>query len=279
VASVRRELGKLNIPPLKRFGQNFLIDGRVREQLIDAGRIGASDTVLEIGPGLGFLTSVLAERAGHVIAFEKDRTLAANLRDKFSRLSNVTVIQGNVLEDEVPDFTKIVSSPPYNISSKLTLMILKHDFEVAALLLQLEFAQRLNAIGGSRNYGRLTVMFQSCAEAKIVSEVSPSAFYPRPKVNSAIVTIKRREIKPSIRDQELFTIMVRSLFTQRRRRLNGVLIRYLRAQFPSQWSEILKEVSVPEKRVFEMTPSELVNLSNQISMITESKSEGDSVGN
>ena len=270
MAWIRRELDALGIPPLKRFGQHFLVDKKVREVLIELAELTGNDTVLEVGPGLGFLTSALAARAGRVIAVEKDRTLAAFLRNKFSSYRNLTIVQGDALTVTLPEYTKVVSSPPYNISSKLILLILNSHYKLAALLLQEEFVKRLTASSGSRDYGRLTVMLQCRAQAEFITEVPQSAFYPRPRVDSALVTIMPKKEDPPIKDMELFFDMVRVLFTQRRRRLRGVLTRYLKSRYPQRYGAVLQRVSPLEKRIFETSPEELVNLSNQIAdTITE----------
>ena len=264
MAWVRRELSALKIPPLKRFGQHFLIDEKTRHELMESGELTDKDTVLEVGPGLGFLTSVLANKAGLVIAVEKDRTLATYLKNKFSNHSNIVIVEGDVFKVILPNFDKIVSSPPYNISSKLVLMILNGKYKVASLLLQEEFARRLTAASGSRDYGRLTVMFQSRAQAKVVDKVSKDAFYPKPRVESAIIQITPKDEDPTIKNNELFTDLVRSLFNQRRRRLSGVLARYLKNRYPEHANVILQRISPPEKRVFEVTPKEYARYSNQI---------------
>ena len=264
VAWVRRELETLGIPPLKRLGQHFLVDILIRDRLVEAAGLSRDDLVIEVGPGLGFLTSKLAAGAGRVIAVEKDRTLAAYLRRKFANVGNVTVVQGDALKTVVPENAKIVSSPPYNISSKLILLILDSGFSVAALLLQAEFVERLTASSGSRDYGRLSIMFQSRAHARLVEVVPKTAFYPKPKVDSAIVTIQpSKDI--GLKNKELFEDMVRALFTQRRRRLSGVLARYLKTRFPAQEKEIRARIQIPEKRVFETTVEELATLSDDLS--------------
>jgi 16S rRNA (adenine1518-N6/adenine1519-N6)-dimethyltransferase len=263
VTWVRRELGIIGIPPLKRFGQHFLIDKAVRAELIAQAELTTNDTVLEIGPGLGFLTPVLAERARQVIAIEKDRSLVRFLRDRFSDLSNLEVIQGDILNAKIPDGAKIVSSPPYNISSKLILRILASGFKMAVLLLQKEFVERLTAMSGSPNYGRLTVMLQSKAEAKFVTKIERSAFYPKPRVDSALVRIAPTTGFLKV-DQALFEDLVRALFTQRRRKLKGVLSRYLEQRYPAQAKQIAQQILVPEKRVYETSPQEFNALSNEI---------------
>ena len=114
---------------MKRFGQHFLIDKQVRDAMITAAKLSIEDIVLEVGPGLGFLTAELVKRAGKVVAVEKDRTLASYLTDRFSKVQNLTVIQGDALSVGKLGCTKIVSSPPYNISSKLVLFIVNNRFE------------------------------------------------------------------------------------------------------------------------------------------------------
>jgi 16S rRNA (adenine1518-N6/adenine1519-N6)-dimethyltransferase len=261
---VRRELDDLGIPPLKRFGQHFLLDKQVRDTMIDQAELSDKDTVVEVGAGLGFLTAVLASRAGHLIAVEKDRTLANYLADKFANNRNVEVVQGDALEVPIPAGAKIVSSPPYNISSKLTLHILNSGFELASLLLQEDFVRRLTAPSGSREYGRLTVMLQTRARAEYVMKVPASSFYPKPKVDSALVTIRPASSAVPVMDPNIFLELVRTLFTQRRRKLRGVLSRYLNAKYVTIKEKVLSEADMTEKRVYELTPTEFISLSNVI---------------
>jgi len=259
----RRELNALNIPPLKRFGQHFLVDERIRDALIDCAELTASDSVLEVGPGLGFLTSSLISKAGRVIAIEKDHTLASYLQKKYASARNLTVIQGDVLRITVPTFTKMVSSPPYNISSKLVFLLLRTNFQLASLLLQDEFARRLTAAASSRDYGRLSVMFQCQAKADLVMKVARSSFYPRPRVDSALVTL--RSIEPRVMDLESFSDLVRTLFTQRRRKMRAVLAKYLKSRYPNKYDCILRQISSRlEKRIYEVNPEEFADLSNRI---------------
>jgi 16S rRNA (adenine1518-N6/adenine1519-N6)-dimethyltransferase len=264
VSWVRRELDSMGIPPLKKFGQHFLIDKAVRHRLVDLAQLRADDTVLEVGPGLGFLTAALIRNAGRVIAIEKDRTLAAYLKRKFMKEQNLTVVQGDALTFPIPDGSKVVSSPPYNISSKLTLLITGSQCRLAALLMQEEFVRRLMAPSGSRDYGRISVMLQSKATAEFQMKVPPEAFYPKPKIESALVIIRPASEKLQPKDDGLFIDMVRAIFTQRRRKLRGVLMRYLKTRYPLSSNRIAQRISVIDKRVYELNPNELMTLSNQI---------------
>ena len=235
--------------------------------MVAAAKLSRQDEILEVGPGLGFLTEELVKRAGRVVAVEKDRTLANYLGDHFSQVRNLEIIQGDALIVGKSGCTKLVSSPPYNISSKLVLFITRNRFDLAVLLFQDEFVQRLTAKSGSREYGRLTVALQAYAEAEIVMKVPRSAFYPSPKVDSALVTIKPRLDALQIRDPSLFEDLVRSLFTQRRRRLNSVLRKYLEKKWPSGFDSLLPQLETSEKRVFQVTPRELAELANEIACI------------
>jgi 16S rRNA (adenine1518-N6/adenine1519-N6)-dimethyltransferase len=268
VTSVRHELDALGIPPLKRFGQHFLVDKAVRERLIELAELTANDTVLEVGPGLGFLTAALIRSAGHIIAIEKDRTLAAYLKNKFSHQPNITVLEGDALTISIPEGAKVVSSPPYNISSRLVLHIMNSKFKLASLLLQEEFVKRLAATSGSRDYGRISVMLQCKARAEYDRKVPRSAFYPTPKVDSALVAIRPITDTLHIKNQQLFVDTVRVLFTQRRRKLRGVLTKYLKARYQTKSSEILRLVTIFDKRIYELTPNDLATLSNQITDAT-----------
>jgi 16S rRNA (adenine1518-N6/adenine1519-N6)-dimethyltransferase len=261
---VRRELIEMGIPPLKRFGQHFLLSEAVRDQLVDQANITSADTVMEVGAGLGFVTTALASKAGRVMAIEKDRTLAKRLADKFSTNHSVEVIQGDALTIPIPAESKIVSSPPYNISSKLVLHIIGSRFRVASLLLQEDFVGRLTARSGSREYGRLTVTLQTRAEAEYVTHVPKSAFYPQPRVDSAVATIRPLQAAMIPKDGGIFSDLVRTLFTQRRRRAHSVIKRYLTTNYIKQKDEILSNAALNDKRVYELTPTEFVNLSNLI---------------
>jgi 16S rRNA (adenine1518-N6/adenine1519-N6)-dimethyltransferase len=131
-------------------------------------------------------------------------------------------------------------------------------------LLQEDFVKRLTASSDSREYGRITVMLQSRAKAVYIRKVPRSAFYPRPKVDSALVTIRPTTAPLPIKDPEIFADLVRALFTQRRRKLRGVLTRYLASKYETQSGEIISRVTVAEKRVYELNITEFINLSNLI---------------
>ena len=143
--------------------------------------------MLEIGPGTGNLTEALAARAGRVYAVEVDPDLAAQLAGRFS---NVQVINADALTVELPDYNKIVSNLPYQISSKITYRLLSRPFELAVLMYQREFAQRMTATAGSKEYGRLAMVVGFFCQVEILENVPKTAFRPVPQVNSAIVRLR-----------------------------------------------------------------------------------------
>jgi len=233
--------------------------------MIQSARLEPNDRVVEVGPGLGFITATLASQPCSVVAIEKDRTLADYLKNRFAKNSNIEILRGDALEFHIQDQVKIISSPPYNISSKLVLSILSSKFKLAVLLLQDEFVDRLTAPVGSRDYGRLTVTLGTRAKVERIIRVPRSAFYPSPEVDSAVVRIEPEAPDLPINDQKLFSELVRSLFTQRRRKLRGVLTKYLDRTYPNEMNEIFTRTTFLEKRIFEIAPLELIDLSNIIS--------------
>lgn len=257
--------------PIKRLGQNFLSDPKIAEEIVEAAQLNPSDIVLEPGPGLGVLTRLLARRAGQVIAIEKDAVLAKQLEEEFrhSNYDNVVIINGDILRIELPHFNKMVSTPPYYLSSKLILLLSKVKFERGSLVLQKEFAERLSARPGTSEYGRLSVLSNRYFSIENIRTVSRSAFNPRPKVDSALIILQRKEIESQV-DELMFSNLVRGLFTQRRRLVRSALAHWLTIQTDrskAKAKEILETINVPMKRVYELTPTELEKLTLELEPI------------
>jgi 16S rRNA (adenine1518-N6/adenine1519-N6)-dimethyltransferase len=140
---------------MRRIGQNFLVDRDVLSRIADYAELNPADSILEIGAGTGNLTEVLSRRAGRVYAVEVDGGLAMGLKGRFA---NVKVIEGDALKVELPDYNKVVSNLPYQISSKITYRLLSKPFDLAVLMYQREFAKRLIAAPGTAGYGRLSMV-------------------------------------------------------------------------------------------------------------------------
>lgn len=235
----------------------------VLENLVENAQLNREDYVLEVGPGVGNLTEILASRVERVVCIEKDYRLAEYLRKRFERKPNVEVIQGDVLKTQLPAFTKVVSTPPYNISSKLIFTLLKKQWKLACLVLQAEFARRLAATPGTREYSRLSVMAQHRAEIELGELVPKTAFYPKPKVDSQIVIVRPKVLEPSPTD-ELFEDLVRGLFNQRRRVASTVLRTYLKRKFGKAWSPLWNMLEVPPERVYQLGVSDFEALAKSI---------------
>jgi len=232
----------------KRAGQHQVIDPTVLEQMVDYAELSRDDVVLEVGAGIGNLTLLLAARAGRVIAVERDRRLMSVLGERLRVHSNVKLLCGDALQIELPKFNKVVANLPYGISSDITFRLLKRKFELAILMYQREFAERLVAKPGSDDYGRLTVNAYYRASLELLREVPPEAFFPQPKVTSAIVRLKPREPPFDVADESMFFNVVRALFQHRRQRVRNALYRSFGEVFPGvKVSKVERRATIDQK--------------------------------
>jgi 16S rRNA (adenine1518-N6/adenine1519-N6)-dimethyltransferase len=222
--------------PRRRFAQHFLEPAWVAK-LVDAIAPSPHQQFLEIGPGRGAITEPLAARAGHVVAVEIDRDLAARLVQ--SGIGNVTVIVANVLDVDIVELVtrelhatatnkvRVVGNLPYNISSPILFKLLaaasSHLLEDATLMLQKEVADRLLASPGTGEYGVVSVLTALWADVTPVLALPPGAFRPMPQVRSAVVRLSFRAPTVPILDHEIFVNLVRSMFTQRRKTLGNAV--------------------------------------------------------
>jgi len=257
--------------PLKRLGQNFLANKHIASRVVSVAELTNTDTVLEPGAGYGTLTRLLENQAGRVLAVEKDRRLAAHLRKEFERNPTVSVIEGDVLKIPLPSFNKIVGTPPYVLSSKLILFLKKKKFELASLVLQKEFGERLLAEAGTADYGRLSITAQRSLKIRPIMNIPAAAFRPRPKVDSILLRISPNKINTAV-NEELFEELVRGLFNQRRRVVRSSFLHFLSKKIGREKArETLKEMTLPEKRVFQLTIGDLEALCQQLSNTPESR--------
>lgn len=256
-------LERHDIKPNRRLGQNFIVDLRVLEREISYAGIKSSDTVLEIGPGIGTLTKLLAERASKVYAVEMDARMIDILKGRFK--DRVEIIKGDFLEVTLPNFDKTISNIPYSISSPLTFRLLSHGFKLAILTYQKEFAERLVAKPGDKNYSRLSVATYYYASAEILEVLPPEVFYPSPKVESAIVKLIPRN-RPFEVNEELFFDLLRGLFSYRRKTLKKALFFSLSRVFGIESKDKRRAImgflegELAERRVFTLSPEELAKI-------------------
>jgi len=199
----------------------LLVDTSVAKRVVEFASLTRDDVVLEIGPGNGVLTGLLAERAGKVIAIEKDRKFISALS---GMAGNVEVIVADAIKYPFPAFTKVVSNLPYVISSPITFKLLECDFSLGILMYQKEFADRMQALVNSADYSRLSVEVFRRAECKVLMGVSPAAFAPQPRVRSAIIELRPRPCPFDIKDGALFSAITRALFSHRRKSVRNALL-------------------------------------------------------
>ncbi|MEO8258407.1 MAG: 16S rRNA (adenine(1518)-N(6)/adenine(1519)-N(6))-dimethyltransferase RsmA [Acidobacteriota bacterium] len=223
----------------RRFGQHFL-ERSWADKLIQAIAPSAEQTFLEVGPGRGALTLPLADRARHVLAVEIDRDLATGLRAIAP--ANLTVIDADFLDltaDQLrdalrtgvglePASLRVVGNLPYNVASPILFkLVALHAAGMpladASVMLQREVADRLTAAPGTKEYGVLTVLIGQSAAVRRLMALPPGAFRPAPQVHSAVVRLEFHAPEPAARDARLFTVMVQSIFTRRRKTLANAL--------------------------------------------------------
>jgi 16S rRNA (adenine1518-N6/adenine1519-N6)-dimethyltransferase len=239
---------------MRRKGQHFLVDNATADRIAQYAELKGDDRVLEIGPGTGSLTEVLAGRAERVFAVEVDPRLAADLHGRFS---HVQVIEGDALQVELPECNKVVSNLPYQISSKITYRLLSMPFELAVLMFQREFADRMTARAGSKDYGRLGMVVGYLCDAEVLEIVPKSAFRPMPEVESAIVRLRRRRVEL---DPMAFMRFVEVLFRSRRKKVKKALA----AMGLSEEKLTGLDALLLERRPEELTPMEAARLAASI---------------
>jgi 16S rRNA (adenine1518-N6/adenine1519-N6)-dimethyltransferase len=224
--------------------------------------------VLDIGAGLGFLTCFLAGKCKSVLAVESDARLVNVLKEQVRVFSNVKVIYGNILDVKLPQFNKVVSIPPYHISSPLLLWLFNKQFECAVLVFQKEFANRLLASVGGEDYSWLTVVAYYYVEVEILDDVPRWMFYPQPEVDSVIVRLKPKKPKPfTLKNEDFFKRLTRTLFTHRNRKLSNAshpLIRGVRGMKVEDAVKKIENFHFYNKRVRELPPEDFGALANAL---------------
>jgi len=252
--------------PSKRLGQNFLLDQSIAFEIVSSIQPSETDIVLEPGPGHGTLTRLLQAKAGKVLAIEKDPVLVRELRETFKDRSNVVIVEGDILKiSPLPDFNKIVSTPPYFLSSKLALFLSRSKFDVAGIVFQKEFGERLLAEPGTREYGRLTVSVRRRLNIERIRGIPRRSFQPRPKVDSILLRLTLQESLRKL-NEPLFEEVVRGVFTQRRRLLRGALLHFLTKKLGRETGRrIMTEIAFPDARVYQLSIAQLEDLSVQLS--------------
>ena len=206
----------------KALGQNFLVNEKIAQRIVDAAEITDDEDILEIGPGRGILTERLARMGKSLTAVEKDKWLYTVMKQRL-RGENIKIIEGDIMKVDTPNIDVIVSNIPYSISSPLLFRLFESKWDRAIIMFQEEFANRLIATHGTKQYGRLTVMASMHVKCKKLFRVSRNMFLPQPKVHSVVVELKREIPDYGVKDLEVFDKVVRAIFTHRRKTLKNAL--------------------------------------------------------
>ncbi len=243
-----------------------MIDNSLLQSMIAYADVSKDDVVLEVGAGLGFLTRLLSLRCKKVIAIEVDPKLVGVLHGQLSSLRNVELIEGDVLTAGILSFDKVVSTQPYSISSPLLFWLLEKPFKLAVLAFQEEFARRLTAKVGSKDYSRLTVGTYYRAEAELLDHAPKSSFYPPPDVDSIIVRLKPRPAPFKVNDEKVFFELVQTVFTQRNKKLRSAVLPFLikHGLDKSEAQLLADKLTFHDKRVRELAPEDFGALTNEI---------------
>jgi 16S rRNA (adenine1518-N6/adenine1519-N6)-dimethyltransferase len=227
VTSLMQELRSRGVSPKKALGQHFLIEEGIAQKIVRLASLGPEDIVVEIGPGMGVLTFPMLPRVKQVVAVEVDQEMADYLREKGRGKTSLTVICQDALRVDFRSLAqdagkklKVVANLPYNIATPVIFRLLEYrdDLTHLTLMLQHEVAQRITASPGSKAYGPLSIFTQLYTSPKLMMRVPPQAFYPHPKVESAVVGFAVLDHpRVEVRDTEFFQEVVRASFAQRRK--------------------------------------------------------------
>ncbi|WP_346676045.1 16S rRNA (adenine(1518)-N(6)/adenine(1519)-N(6))-dimethyltransferase RsmA [Methanobrevibacter woesei] len=283
-------LNKYNIKLNKNLGQNYLIDRNKRDQIIDFGNITKKDIILEIGPGIGTLTCELSSKAKKVIAIEQDPTIFDILEERLENenITNVELINDDALNVDFPEFNKIISNLPYQISSPITFKFLEYDFDTAILMYQKEFANRMKGKVGTKDYSRLSAMLYFKCEVELLTNVSAESFIPKPKVDSTVIKLSPKipefegelsklaisEINEA--DFKVYSKFTKALFQHKNKKARNALINSRhevssldKKEFKNKLNSITstKINDLLSERVLKISPENILFLSKQLDPI------------
>ena len=244
----------------KALGQHFLLKPEILDRMVEYAELSSSDIVLEIGAGKGDLTRRLAERAGLVIAVELDDRFLSYLEPLLKEYPNIKLLIGDVLKLKPTGFNKVVSNPPYSISSRLLEWLIYSRPELMILTLQREFAVKLIAKPGSPKYLYISVISSLLYDSRILEIIPRRFFDPPPRVDSALVSMRRRSGDLILEDS--WREILKKLFTRRRQRLRRVISDLLEDVGSDRLGQVfsLLDEHILSRRVYELTPSEILEV-------------------
>ena len=265
--------------PNRALGQNFLVDVGALEGIADAAGVNAGDTVLEVGPGLGVLTECLLARGVHVYAIEKDTRLADRLKANVeaelaargvAAPGTLTLVAADALKTDWDalfasrPFAACVSNLPYSVGTRILLDIARNPAAppVLTVLVQTEVAQRFAAVEGEKPRGQAGVWLQLDFDVRIVREVAPTCFWPKPEVGSSVVRLDRHPCSLTPSERAVFYMLTKSAFMHRRKQLGGFLRK--QPQFPGALDALAAVDIPPTARAEELSNAQWLALSKNL---------------
>ncbi len=267
----------------KSMGQNFLIANWVPQRIVEESGITAANCVLEIGPGIGCLTQALSQAAGRVISIELDKRLLPILSETVGSLPNVKIISGDIMSVDLiqlknnyfSGFEPVVcANLPYNITTPvLTKLVGSKIFSSITVMVQKEVAHRICAVPGSKEYGAFSIYSSFYTNPKLLFDVPPSCFEPRPKVTSSVISLTLKKSNNAVLNEKLFFQIVRSAFNQRRKTLlNSLFSAFSKSLSKAEIAEVLTESGISQSvRGEELSIQEFVKLANNFELQKRNK--------
>ena len=258
----------------KKFGQNFLINAHIRQELISALGLSAGDAVWEVGPGLGSMTSLLLESGADLTVFEIDRGFVQLLTSYFGSYHSFHLIEGDVLKTWKAEYQRhapktFFGNLPYNIAAKLIAATIEAEcfFDRMVITVQKEVGLRMTAAPGSADYSSFSVLCQWAYDVEPIRDIAPAAFWPKPNVESRALRFIKKQSPQPVRDARLFLSLVRGLFSSRRKTVKNNLSTILAARgkkmLPAE--SLLKAAEInPAARAESLTVYDFIRLSDTL---------------
>jgi 16S rRNA (adenine1518-N6/adenine1519-N6)-dimethyltransferase len=235
-------LKQLKHSPNKKLGQNFLIDDNVLDKIISASKLKKNDIVLEIGAGLGALTSELIKRVEKVYSYEIDKNLYQFLKNKFYSSSNLELFNQDILKVQIPPHNKVVSNIPYSITGPIIEKVFYNSNPPSGILIiEKSLANRIFTKAKYKNFSRITISFNAFMKPSRKFSISPNSFYPSPKIDLSMITAYPKEnINPFLKSEKtrtFFLNFVAGIMPYKNKNLSNAILLYLNTKKPSHFSK------------------------------------------
>ena len=269
-------LKKYNIVANKNLGQNFLIDDEVINIIIDGANIKQDDLVIEIGPGLGTLTSRLIKKAGKVLAIEIDEKMVNVLKNRFNQVSNLEVLQEDILKVELNKkieesglkTAKVVANLPYYITTPIIMKLLEDNLNLESItvMVQKEVADRLTCKPGERNCGAITYAVYYYSSSETITKVPKEAFIPSPEVTSEVIKLNlRKDEIVKVNNKQILFKLVKNSFMQRRKTISNSLMNTGYWENKQDLIKTLEKLLInPKARAEELTLEQFASIANEL---------------